>query len=172
MGKLILYSAMSADGFIATANGGVDWLYDGGDYGYDDFVSGIGTTLMGHKTYEQILSFGPDFPYKDQVNYVFTRNEKRKDTDDVRFVCSNIPTFVTELKKESVKDIWLVGGGEINTLMLKHRLIDELWLFVQPTFLGQGLPLFANLPEIVDFELKEIKNFSTGMVLKKLEPLL
>jgi len=72
MSKLILYVALSVDGYIADADGGVDWLPQGEggeDYGYYDFYEGIATTIMGSATYEQVLGFGP-FPYPDKRNIV------------------------------------------------------------------------------------------------------
>jgi dihydrofolate reductase len=67
MPKLILYIAISLDGKIARSDGGMDWLENhpnpnGLDYGYADFLAGIGTTIMGRKTYEEILGFGIDWP--------------------------------------------------------------------------------------------------------------
>ncbi len=71
MTEVVYYVAMSLDGCIATADGGVEWLAPfesgGEDRGYVDFYSSIDSLLMGSRTYEQILSFG-DWPYGETTN--------------------------------------------------------------------------------------------------------
>ena len=72
--RIILYIAISLDGFIARKDGSVDWLspYENGseDYGYNEFYKKIRTVIMGNTTYKQVLSFG-DFPYKGKDCFVF-----------------------------------------------------------------------------------------------------
>ena len=72
------------------------------------------------------------FPYPEKTNYVFTRSTPPPDTPHVRFISGDIAAFVRVLKEEPGKDIWLVGGGQINTIMLNAGLIDELILTVFP----------------------------------------
>ena len=68
--KVILYIAMSLDGYIAKENGDISWLSvvekQGEDYWYSKFINTIDTVVMGRKTYEKILSFGIEFPHKDK----------------------------------------------------------------------------------------------------------
>ena len=127
MRRLKLYTAVSLDGYIAGPNGEIDWLDVGGDldYGYAEFYESIDTTLMGSLTYRVALSV-PDFPYPDKTNYVFTRSPSQPDTEHVRFVSGDIAGFVRSLKEEPGEGIWLVGGGQINTIMLNAGLIDEV----------------------------------------------
>lgn len=74
MRKIILFVATSLDNYIAREDGQVNWLFMDQDYGYNAFHASIDTTLMGNKTYQQILESG-DFPYKQTKNYVFTRQQ-------------------------------------------------------------------------------------------------
>ena len=62
--QIQIYIATSLDSFIATADGGVDWLepFQAEDLGYSAFVATIGTIVMGRTTYEQIRGFG-SWPY-------------------------------------------------------------------------------------------------------------
>ena len=115
----MLYIATTLDSYIAGPNGEIDWLDAGGDldYGYKEFYTSIDTTLMGNSTYALTLTV-PKFPYPDKTTYVFTRGTPPPDTSNVRFVSGDISAFVRSLKQESGKDIWLVGGGQINTVML------------------------------------------------------
>ena len=144
MRQLQLYIATSLDGYIAGPNGEIDWLDVAGDldYGYRDFYDSIDTTLMGRATYE-ITQTIEEFPYPDKTNYVFTRNPNLLDTEHVRFISGDIAAFVRTLKEQEGKDIWLIGGGQINTIMLNADLVDGIILTVFPIVLGDGIPLFA-----------------------------
>jgi dihydrofolate reductase len=168
--KVVLYAAASLDNFIATADGGVKWLehprfaLPREDFGYRKFLRSIDTTLMGHTTYRQLLGFGGPFPYAGKANYVFTRSSRRKDTEHVSFISRNIPAFVRALKKKKGKDLWLVGGARINTLLLNHGLIDRIILTVVPLALGSGIPLFAEGAKPAAFRLKKTRLFPNGFV--------
>ncbi len=143
--KVILYSALSLDGFIARNDGTYDWLHDDDyaegkeDYGYDGFLENIDTILMGYNTYEDITRHGDVFPYESPQNYVFTRKTKVPEDPHVTFINSEIVSFVHELKEQEGKNIWLVGGGQINSILSEHNLIDELILTYIPITLGNGI---------------------------------
>jgi dihydrofolate reductase len=169
MRMLILYIATSLDGFIARSDGRVDWLDtipnpNQLDYGYADFLASVDTTLMGHSTYQTILEFGGEFPYPDTTNYVFSRRTDHTRTDYVQFVHQDPTAFVTSLKKSAGNDIWLVGGSQLNTILLNAGLIDRLILTLAPVSLGTGIPLFG--PDAVEtpFTLVKFESFETGFV--------
>ena len=146
MRKVKLYTAMSLDGLIAGPNHELDWLdsASGGadDFGYQEFYDSIDTTLMGNATHRVILSFG-EAPNQDKKNYVFTRGPLPPAAEHAEFVSGDIAGFVRALKEQRGLDIWLVGGGQINTVLLNAGLIDEMVLTVFPPVLGAGIPLFA-----------------------------
>lgn len=171
MRKLILYIAQSIDGFIAKKDGNLDWLTEDekpdGDvnkYGYLDLLESVDTTLMGYKTYNEVLNFDIPFPYPNKKNYVFSRSHKKNDDNPVEFVASNIAEFVRELKTFPGKDIWLIGGGEINKLLLNANLIDEMIISIKPVVLGDGIPLFASGSELKRFMFQSSKWFDNGLV--------
>ncbi len=79
MRKIVLYIAMSLDGYIADANGGVSWLRgqdpDSESEGsYPEFVRDIDTVVMGWETYHQVITeLSPDeWVYEDLMTYVIT----------------------------------------------------------------------------------------------------
>ncbi len=163
--KLKLYIATSMDGYIAGPNGEIDWLDSAGnlDYGYHDFYSSIDTTVMGNSTYKLTLTVD-EFPYADKANYVFTRSAPPPDTANARFVSRDIASFVKSLKGLPGKDIWLIGGGQINTVMLNAGLIDEMILTVFPLVLGDGIPLFAPGANLTRFRTTGCQSYETGLV--------
>lgn len=65
--KNYVYIATSLDGYIATVDGGIDWLSEipnpnNSDYGFNDFIQRVDAIVMGRKTFEKVLSFG-QWPY-------------------------------------------------------------------------------------------------------------
>lgn len=169
MRKVKLYIAISLNGKIAKLDGSVEWLEsipnpEKIDHGYSKFYESIDTTIQGNNTYKQILSWGIDFPYADKTNYVFTKQNGLNNTEYVEYVSENHVEFVKHFKKQKGKDIWLIGGGKLNTLFLNENLIDEIQVFVIPIVLTEGIDLFENLPKETRLTLIESKSYSTGTV--------
>ncbi|NQU55061.1 MAG: dihydrofolate reductase [Bacteroidetes bacterium] len=169
MGKIKLYIAISLNGKIAKSDGSVDWLEsipnpNKLDYGYSDFYKSIDITIQGNTTYKQIIGWGIDFPYADKKNYVLTRKQELQNTKDVEFISENHIDFIKQIKKENKQDIWLIGGGQINTMLLNENLIDEIQLFVMPVIIESGIELFETLPKETKLKLIETKSYSTGVV--------
>ena len=166
MRKVILYIAASLDGYIARTNGEVDWLDDfskpGEDYGYSNFYGSIDVTLMGNKTYKQSLSFG-EFPYKEKQNFVFTRQKMHPTAEYVEFVNDDIVSLIDKLRNEQGKDIWLIGGTQINEFFMNNELINEIMLFIMPVTLGTGIPLFTKGTKKSAFKLLETKPYANGV---------
>ena len=163
MRKVHLYITSSIDGFIAREDGAVDWLFTEGDYGYYDFIKTVDTVIMGGATYRQVLTFG-EWPYKEFDSIVITKDKSLTSPEQVEFISDNIPETIKELKARDGKDIWLLGGGQINTLFLNEGLIDQVWWFIHPVVLGSGLSLFASGGIETWFDVSETEHYNTGMV--------
>lgn len=148
MRKVILYMATSIDGFVASPDGGVDWILTDveleSEYGFESFVKTVDTLLMGRASYEQTVSFG-DWPFSDHRIVVYSNKDFEPSTPNTS-VRKFDPKFIEKLKNEEGKDLWLFGGGALNHTFLEHDLIDEMMVFVQPTVLGSGIGLFGNRP--------------------------
>lgn len=170
MRQVILYTAASLDNFIARPDGRVDWLNSpeflipDEDYGYQNFYQTIDTTLMGNHTYQFILDQDVPFPYPDKTNYVFSRSSNNRDTEFVRFISEDPADLVRELKQEDGDNIWLIGGGQINTILLNNDLIDKMILTIIPMTLGEGIPLFHGSYKEVKFNLEASKSYQSGIV--------
>jgi dihydrofolate reductase len=153
--NVILYIAMSLDGYIARLDGAVDWL-DGvegeGDNGYGEFYSQVGTVVMGRKTYEEVLKLTNEFPYAGKNCYVLSR-QSQESTSHVTFTDEDPETLVPRLKKDSDGYVWLVGGGQLVQQFLEKKLIDDLELYIIPKLIGEGIPLFPDGTPPSDWEL-------------------
>ncbi|WP_313235627.1 dihydrofolate reductase family protein [Sporosarcina ureae] len=161
--KLVLFIAQSLDGYIATKDDSLDWLFEvegEGDNGYSEFSETIDTVLMGKRTYDWIMEQEQgQFPYTNKNSYVFTRSSVT-DTKDVTFINEDIVDFISNLKKEEGKDIWIVGGGDILHTFLKEKLVDELIVTIAPTIIGEGIPLFKPDNYKLDLSLRSTRTFN------------
>jgi dihydrofolate reductase len=147
--KIILYIAMSVDGYIAKNDGSVDWLKgvdqnNQGDTGYEGFYQSIDTVIMGRKTYQQIIrELSPNqWPYEGK-NCIVVTTKNLKKSKDVIFLQNDIASEMKDLIKKDGKDIWLVGGGELIKYFMKEDLIDQWIITIIPTLLGNGISLFS-----------------------------
>lgn len=164
--KLILYIAMSLDGYIAQDEDNVDFLSivdaPPEDYGYADFTQNIDTVIWGRKTYDKLKSFNVDFPHKGKKVYIISRS-KTGTEPHVEFV-SDVKALVENLKQQEGKDIYCDGGAEIVFELLKYALIDKFVISVIPHLVGNGIRLFKDgRPEQAIKFLKSI-TYPTGLV--------
>ncbi|MGM0790021.1 MAG: dihydrofolate reductase family protein [Bacillota bacterium] len=161
--NIVLFIAQSLDGYIATKEDSLEWLFkvEGeGDNGYSEFYEEIDTIIMGKRTYDWIMKYEKgQFPYKNKECYVFSRSQL-EDTADVKFVNEDIVNFANSLKKEEGKNIWVVGGGELLHTFLKEKLLDELFITIAPSIIGDGIPLFKSGNYELDLKLKGTRTFN------------
>jgi dihydrofolate reductase len=164
--RTVYYAAVSADGFIADAQGGVAWLdaYNAPELGYDQFLAGVGAVVLGRATYEQALTFGP-WPYEGRQALVVSSKPIAKLPALARVVsAAELPGAIRAF--DTPKDRWIVGGGRTARIALDAGLIDELELYVVPHLVGQGVPLFAP-GKPAALKLLESMPFSNGIVLHR-----
>ena len=168
--KTVLYIATSLDGFIARPDGNLDWLTSipnpqSGDYGYAELLDSIGTTIMGRKTYEEIIGFGVEWPYTGIDSFVVTTNKNLEiQSPDTYALTENLKDFISALKEKTDKDIWLIGGGKLITTFINEEILDKMIITVIPKIIGEGIPLFANKPKETIWKLTGVKAFDTSVV--------
>jgi dihydrofolate reductase len=167
--KIVLYIALSLDGFIARMDGSVDWLLGESqdpdvDTGYPDFLATVDTILMGWTTYYQLITeLSPDqWVYEGKQCYVASTRPHEKQ-EHVEIISGDIPQFTHHLLERPGKDIWLVGGSELVAPFIEEDLIDEYILTFIPTLLGSGIPLFKGSTRPINLHLKDTRSFD-GMV--------
>ncbi|MYV05978.1 MULTISPECIES: dihydrofolate reductase family protein [Furfurilactobacillus] len=158
MRSVILYIATSLDGRLADANGELDWLTNtavDGDAGYDRLMGEIDTLIMGRTTYDYVINHTDVYPYEGLTSIVLTHHEISA-TDGVQTYHGDVVTLVRQLRQKSGKAIWIVGGGKIVGDLIQAELIDELRLFVAPTFIGAGPQLWQSGAQQKAFELMDV----------------
>lgn len=139
--KLVLFIACSLDGYIATKNESLEWLFNvegEGDNGFAEFYETIDTVVMGRKTYDWVMRNGGEgLPNKNKKLYVFTRTTGQ-DYENVHFVNEDLTKFVHKLKEQEGENIWVVGGGELLYSFLQEDMVDEFIITIAPVLLGKG----------------------------------
>ena len=168
MSKVILYIAMSLDGYIATKDGGVGWLDPfngtGDDYGFNKLVDSIDVNIQGANTYKQVLGFDVDYPYKSK-SFVVTRQKLDVPSGaNVEFFSGELSKLVVKAKEEAKKDIWLIGGGNLAQQFIKQNLVDEMIISLMPVLIGEGIQLFGDTGTPKSLELVEVEKFKAGVL--------
>ena len=166
--NVIVHIAASADGFIARPDGDLEWLTSRpapeGFYGINAFMRSIDTKVLGRKTYEASLRLGAKLDAKHPT-IVFSRQAPPADVPSgVEFVVGGIGPFVSRLREQPGKDIWLMGGGDLIASFLDAQAIDEFVVSVVPVFIGDGIPLIARRHRHVPLELCSVERFEDGVV--------
>jgi dihydrofolate reductase len=163
--------AVSLDGFLADATGGVDWLHFSKDVQKEmaAYWKDVDTILMGRKTYDVAAGYSEaDTPDVGPVRtYVFSRTLKGIDKPGVELVSSDAAAFVRDLKQRPGKNICLMGGGELAQSLIAEGLVDEVGLNIHPILLGSGPPVFRDPGHRVAFTLKECRQLDGGCILAK-----
>lgn len=166
MRKVVLFIAMSLDGYIADRQGNVDWL-KGQDMNeetidtYSTFIKDVDTVVMGWNTYHQIVTeLSPaEWVYADLTSYVITHRELSS-TSTIIFTEKSPCDIVNELKPEPGKNIWICGGADIIQQLIKADCIDEYYISVIPTILGAGIRLFGSIPNEIKLKLVHTQTYN------------
>lgn len=164
MRSVVLGLGISLDGYIARLDDSVDFLFMPKDFSMGPFFKTIDAALMGRKTYEISLKLGGGGEFGKMDTYVFSRTVPPGHRDGVTFTHERPDQVVDRIRKRKGKNIWLMGGGELALDFLKADLVDELYLGVVPSLIGEGIPLFRSGFPQRDFKLVENKTFSRGLI--------
>ena len=160
MAKAILHICTSVDGFIADENGSSNFVFKAqeADSDFEKFYNSVGSVVMGRKTYDYLKDKQPNL-FKDKDVFVITHYLRQKEKN-ITFIHEDIMGCITDLKKNSKKDIWILGGSEIVNILLKEKLLDKAIITTAPIVLGKGVRLFKNDNPNIDLKLVSAQTFA------------
>jgi len=165
----IIYSvASSLDGYIATADGGVDWLSRfhnrEEDRGASDLEASADALVLGSHTYEFALKLG-SWPSPNKPSWVFTKRNLQVLHPSITLT-SEAPREIAELLAgRGMRRAWLMGGGKLAASFHGEGLISRYVISVFPILLGSGVPVFAPHVSKPDaLRLVSAKPFKSGIV--------
>ncbi len=169
--KASVFIGTSLDGFIARANGDLDFLPPGGGepHGYEEFISTVEALVIGRKTYETVLAFDT-WPYGEKLVFVLsTRPLAPAPTGAVVEHLSGEPgEIVAQLTARGIGHVYVDGGITIQRF-LQAGLIQRLIITRVPVLIGEGIPLFGPLQR--DIALKHVgtRQYASGLVQSEYE---
>ena len=177
--KCSVFIATSVDGYIATPDGGVDWLQaagdpsadmgDSADMGFADYLSTVDCMIMGRKCLEKIASFEltpEQWPYGDIPIVTLSNTLSAVPAglpETVEIYIGPLDALIEQLETRGCRHAYVDGGTTI-TGMLELGLINEVTLTRAPVLLGAGLPLFGPLKRSIKLEDARSQAFPNGFV--------
>lgn len=173
MRKIILYLAISIDGYLADEKGQVDWLNGQEDMemfdSYGLFIKHVDTVIMGWNTYHQIVfELSPNnWPYANLKTYVITHHQQVS-SESIIFTDENPIDLIRRIRHTEGKDIWICGGASLAQQLMQADIIDIYHFTIIPTLLGKGIRLFSYLPKEMKLKLIEQRSYN-GIIEAKYE---
>jgi len=184
MKKIISFMHVSLDGFVAGQNGELDWVKI--DQEIFDYVgkriSEGDTALYGRVTYQMMENYWPtagDKPkaskhdvehskwYNNVHKVVLSKTMKGSGLTNTKIIGDNVPDTINEVKQSrdgGSKEILLFGSPTATHSLIQLNLIDGFWLFVNPTILGRGIPLFTDIKDKIKLKLlPTTRQFACGV---------
>ena len=191
MRKLKLQIQISLDGFIAGPKGEMDWMEWNWDNKLIQYVTEINETfdciLLGRKLAEGFIphwanvAANPEAPehkagiiFNDTNKIVFSNTLApsipiEKGWKNTIIAKDDLVTEITRLKSQDGKDIIAYGGSTFVSDLIKHHLVDEFNLFVNPTAIGNGMTIFKTIESKQKLNLVKSNAFVCGIVVLQYE---
>lgn len=181
MRKLVSFFHVSLDGFVAGPGGEMNWIKVDEEI-FDHVgqrVKGTDTALYGRVTWQMMEGYWPtagDKPgaskhdiehaawYNKAHKLVLSKSMQQEQWANTTFIGEDIEQRIKEVKQQEGTDILIFGSPSASHALMQYGLIDEYWLFVNPVLLGEGIPLFKNVPGITSLKLLGSKVFAKGVV--------
>jgi len=161
-----VFIGTSVDGFIARLNHDLDFLPPGGGepHGYDEFFTSVDAIVIGHNTYDKILSFDP-WPYGNKpVIVLSSRPISQPRQGAIAERLSGTPReILAALSSRGWTHIYVDGGITI-TRFLEANVIQRLIITRVPVLIGTGIPLFGALPRDIRLQHITTRSYPSGLV--------
>jgi len=187
MRKLKLQVQMTVDGFIAGPNGELDFMVWNWDNAINQYVADItepvDCIILGRKLAEGFIPYwatvaaNPDNPefsagktFTNLHKVVFTKTLDKSAWDNTVLAKGDLVDEITKLKQQDGKDIIVYGGATFVSALIKHDLIDEFHLLINPIAIGNGMSIFKELDRKQNLTLKKSLAFTCGIMLLCYEP--
>ena len=164
--KASVFVGTSVDGFIARANGELDFLPPGGGepHGYEEFMATVDALVIGRKTYETVLSFDT-WPYAEKPVFVLSTRPLATPPPGTKVerMAGAPADIVAQLAAHGIKHIYVDGGITIQRF-IQARLIQRLIITRVPVLIGTGVPLFGPLPSDIALKHVATRQYASGLV--------
>ncbi|MDO1445769.1 dihydrofolate reductase family protein [Rhodocytophaga aerolata] len=187
MRKVKLQVQMTVDGYIAGPNGEMDFMVFDWDTKLKNYVEEltepVDCIILGRKLAEGFIPYwanvaaSPENPevaagkkFTDTPKVVFTKTLDKSIWDNTVLAKGDLTQEINTLKKQTGNDIIAYGGATFVSALIKHQLIDELHLFINPTVIGKGMAIFKEVESQQKLTLVKSTAFECGIVVLHYEP--
>jgi dihydrofolate reductase len=171
--KASVFVGTSMDGFIARADGGLDWLPSGGgeEHGYEAFIASVDALVIGRHTYETVLAFD-QWPYGSKVVYVLSSKPLQPAPPGavVERLAGEPAALAAELTARGVRHAYIDGGITVQGF-LRAGLIQRLIVTRVPVLIGSGIPLFGATGRDIFLRHVATRPYASGLVQSEYEVL-
>ncbi len=183
MRNVILAMQISLDGFVGGPNGEMNWVTMSAEMDntlLPEMMERADTCLIGRSLYEGFASYWPTAPQtnpnlsKSEIKFsswidqaqkvVFSTTLEKAGWNNSHLVRGNVSEEVKRLKQQPGKDMIIFGGARLAQEFVREDLVDIYGLVVNPVILGQGLPLFKDVPGRRNLKLVSCDAFKAGAV--------
>lgn len=180
---------MTVDGFIAGPNGEMDWMVWDWDEELKQYVADltepVDCLILGRKLAQGFIphwanvATNPDNSenaagrkYTDTKKVVFTKTLDKSDNavlewNNTVLAKGDLVDEINQLKNQKGKDIIAYGGATFVAALIKHQLVDEFHIFINPAAIGNGMTIFTELESMQKLTLMESTKFDCGIVVLK-----
>ncbi len=169
--KASVFIGTSVDGFIARANGGLDWLPPGGGepHGYDEFMATVDALVIGRKTFETVLAFDK-WPYGEKPVFVLSTRALAPAPAGARVehLSGEPAEIVAQLSARGFRHVYVDGGITIQRF-LRAGLIQRLIITRVPVLIGAGVPLFGATERDIALKHVATRQYASGLVQSEYE---
>lgn len=174
--SVTIHMAASLDGFVARADGSIDWMETNDDFAagealepatVEQFLQTIDCYVPGARTYETAAAFAAQdlgWAYGGTPTFALPHRELPRARPSVEFVAGDLSELVERSLRLRFRSTWFVGGPTLCAECLRLGLADELRVSVLPVVLGTGLSLLHGLERTVALHLVEVKAYRKGIV--------
>lgn len=172
MGQLFWQMMVSLDGFFEGPNRELDWHVTDGDFAryVQEMLESIDAIVLGRVTYELFADYWPTSKdpeaqaMNDLPKIVFSRTLTHVDWNNSRLVKEPVAEEIARLKRDSRKDVALLGSADLASTFMRLGLIDEYRIMVNPVVLGAGRPMFKEVEQRTALKLEKAEMLSSGVV--------
>lgn len=179
MGKLIAWDMVTIDGYFEGPKPGeLDWfVFDDELERYIiDSQKDAGALVFGRVTYEMMAAYWPSeegtiAEFMNRVpKLVFSRTMKTADWHNSRVAMGTVPDEMNKLKRSVEGDVFVFGSANLVSSLIKHGLIDEYRIGINPVLLGAGVPLFKGGEPHQKLRVVKALPMKSGVVIMHYEP--
>ena len=164
--KASVFVGTSLDGFLARADGRLDFLPDDGGepHGYDEFMATVDALVLGRNTFDIVLKF-PTWPYGEKPVFVLSRRALPPVPPGavVERMAGEPADIAAMLSARGIAHAYVDGGITIQRF-LRAGLIQRIVVTRVPVLIGSGIPLFGALSRDVLLKHVATRSYASGLV--------